>query len=249
MPQITGHVLTPVVNRLALREALTDADRDAILALPFSRRTLSANQFIALDGDSPQRCCVLLSGFACRQGNGGNGRRQILSFHMKDDLLDLQNVLLGTVDHNVQMLIGGEVLLIPVDRMRQLARAYPAVGLAMWRETLVEQSILREWMLNIGGRDARTRIAHLLCEFALRLDFGGLGKQTAYDLPLTQEQLGDAVALTPVHVNRTLMKLEQDGLITRTRRKISIVDWEKMVEVADFNPRYLYSETGSLMAG
>jgi CRP-like cAMP-binding protein len=164
---------------------------------------------------------------------------------MKGDLLDLQNVLLATVDHNVQMLSEGEVLLIPVDKMRQLALAYPAVGLAMWHETLAEQSILREWMLNVSRRHARTRIAHLLCELAVRLELAGLGRQTCYDLPITQEQLGDAVALTPVHVNRTLFNLEQDGLITRARRRISIVDWEKMVKVADFNPRYLHMGTDS----
>jgi len=235
------HALAPMVRRLALREKLTDADGDAILALPFSRRKLLANQFIAWDGDKAQHCSLLLSGFACRQRNEGGGRRQIMSFHMKGDLVALENVLLGTVDHDTQMLTDGEIALIDVHNMRELALRHPAVGLGMWIETLVEGSILREWALNIGRRDARTRIAHLLCEFALRLELADLGKQSAYVLPITQGQLADAVALTSVHVNRTLMKLEQDGLITRTKRMIWIVDWEKFVKVADFNPRYLTS--------
>jgi CRP-like cAMP-binding protein len=112
--------------------------------------------------------------------------------------------------------------------------------MAMWYETLVEGSIFREWVLNIGRRDARTRIAHLLCEFALRLEVAELGEHTTYELPITQEQLADAVALTSVHVNRTLMKLEKEGLITRTKRVISIVDWTELVKVADFEPRYLH---------
>jgi hypothetical protein len=58
-------------------------------------------------------------------------------------------------------------------------------------------------------------------------------------LPITQEQLADAVALTSVHVNRTLMKLEQHGLITRTKRMNTIVDWTELVKVAHFQPRYL----------
>jgi len=102
-------------------------------------------------------------------------------------------------------------------------------------------------VLNIGRRDARTRIAHLLCEFALRLELADLGKQTAYELPITQEQLADAVALTSVHVNRTLMKLEQDGLITRTKRVISIVDWKALVKVADFEARYLHLERPTVL--
>jgi CRP-like cAMP-binding protein len=112
--------------------------------------------------------------------------------------------------------------------------------MAMWYETLVEGSVFREWVLNIGRRDARTRIAHLLCEFALRLKVAELADQTTYELPITQEQLADAVALTSVHVNRTLMKLEQEGLITRTKRIISIVDWKELIKVADFEPRYLH---------
>ena len=112
--------------------------------------------------------------------------------------------------------------------------------MAMWYETLVEGSIFREWVLNIGRRDARTRIAHLLCEFAMRLEVATLSEPTVYELPITQEQLADAVALTAVHVNRTLKRLEQEGLIRRTRRFVSIVDWKELIKVADFEPRYLH---------
>jgi len=183
---------------------------------------------------------LLLSGYAYRHKVAGNGGRQILSIHMKGDIVDLQNSLLGIADHNVQMLTAGEMALIPIGAIREIAVVSPTVGMAMWYETLVEGSIFREWVLNIGRRDARTRCAHLLCEFALRLEVAELGHPESYELPITQEQLADALALTPVHVNRMLMKLEADGLIKRTKRMVSIVDWKKLVEVADFEPRYLH---------
>ena len=82
----------------------------------------------------------------------------------------------------------------------------------MWLETLVEGSIFREWILNIGRHDTRMRIAHLLCEIALRMEIAELGEQTEDELPISQEQLADAVSLTPVHVNRTLMRLESEGI-------------------------------------
>ncbi len=242
MPENLNHPLAPMVRKLSMREDLDLADCAAIRALPFTLRTLQSAQYLVWDGDRPQNTCLLLSGYAFRHKHAGNGGRQILSIHMKGDILDLQNSLLGIADHNVQMLTAGEVAMIPVDHMRDLAFRHPAVGMAMWYETLVEGSIFREWVLNIGRRDARTRIAHLLCEFALRLEVAELGKLTVYELPITQEQLADAVALTSVHVNRTLMKLEQDGLITRTKRIISIVDWKALVKVADFEPRYLHLE-------
>jgi CRP-like cAMP-binding protein len=240
MPENNNQALALLVRRLSLRSNLTAEDHEAILALPYTRRKLAAGQYLVWDGDEPRNTCLLLSGFAFRHKHAGNGGRQILSFHMEGDLIDLQNSLLGVSDHNVQMLTQGEVAMIPVDFIREITFRCPAVGMALWYETLVESAIFREWVVNIGRRDARTRIAHLLCEFALRLELAELGQHTAYELPITQEQLADAVSLTSVHVNRTLMKLEDEQLITRTKRVISVVDWDKLVAVADFQPRYLH---------
>ncbi len=240
MPRNSEHVLAPMVRQLSVREELTDDDREAIFALPFTLRKVEASQFLVWDGDKPQNTCLLISGFAIRHKLAGNGGRQIVSIHLRGDIVDMQNSLLGTADHNVQMLTNGEVALIPVEAMRTLAFNHPSVGMAMWYETLVEGSIFREWVLNIGRRDARTRIAHLLCELALRMEGAGLGEHINYEMPITQEQLADAVALTSVHVNRTLMKLQEDGLITRNRRMITVIDWKKMMTEADFEPRYLH---------
>jgi len=240
MPESQEHALAPMVRRLSLREELSEADRDAILALPFRLRTLAAGQFIVWDGDRPQNSCLLISGYAYRHKDAGNGGRQVMSIHMKGDIVDLQNSLLGTADHNVQMLTTGQVAMIPVESITDLAFRHPKVGMAMWYETLVEGSIFREWVLNIGRRNARTRIAHLLCEFALRLEVAELGKLTSYTLPITQDQLADAVALTSVHVNRTLMKLQADGLIKRTKREITIDDWTELAKAGDFESRYLH---------
>jgi CRP-like cAMP-binding protein len=236
----SDHALAPMVRKLDSHQELDGDDRAAILALPFSRRKVEANHYLVWDGDRPQHTCLLLSGFAYRHKHAGNGGRQIVSIHLRGDIVDLQNSLLGVADHNVQMLTAGEVAMIPVENIRELAFRRPAVGLAMWYETLVEGSIFREWVLNVGRRDARTRIGHLLCELALKMEVAGLGEHTHYELPITQEQLADAVGLTSVHVNRTLMKLEEEGLITRTRRVITVVDWKKLVAVADFEPRYLH---------
>jgi len=229
-----------MVRKLDRWNPLSPDEQEAILALPFTRRKLNAHDHIVWEGDRPQHTCLLLSGFAFRHKVAGNGGRQILSIHIKGDLVDLQNSILGVADHNVQMLSAGEVALMPFEAVRELARSMPNIGMAMWYETLVEASIFREWILNIGRRDAHARIGHLLCEFALRLETAELGDQGEYELPITQEQLADAVALTAVHVNRTLKSLEKDGYISRTRRRITIDDWQKLARVADFHPQYLH---------
>jgi CRP-like cAMP-binding protein len=235
------HKLEPLVRKLAYWQKLDSADRGAILALPHTVRTHEPNSYLVREYDRAEHTCVLLSGFAIRHKMVATGHRQIVAVHMKGEAVDLQNSMLGKADHSVQMLTRGEVASIPIEEVERIAYERPNVGKAMWVDTLVDGSIFREWIANIGRRDARTRLSHLLCEFALRLRVAGMGSETGYELPMTQEQLADATGLTPVHVNRTLKSLEADGLIERgTPRTVVIGDWKKLAEAGDFNSNYLH---------
>jgi CRP-like cAMP-binding protein len=234
--------LLPMLNKLRMWMRLDGQDEAAILALPHTVRTLPAHNYIVRDGDRPTHSCLLLAGFAFRHKMSGDGGRQIMSIHMKGDVVDLQNALLRRSDHNVQALTAIEAAFLPVEAIQELAFDRPAVGKAMWFETLVDASIFREWTLNVGRRDADTRTSHLLCEFALRLEVAGLGEQSNYELPMTQEQLADALGLTPVHVNRTLKELARRGLIERTKRSVKIVEWKRLAATGDFDPSYLHLE-------
>jgi CRP-like cAMP-binding protein len=232
--------LAPMLRKLQLWRKLDGQDQEAVLSLPHRVIEYRRQEHIVREGDKPQNSCLILSGFAFRHKVAGNGGRQIFSIHMAGDLADLQNSLLGTADHNLQALTNVEVALIPVEAIQEIAFARPAVGQAMWYETLVDGSIFREWTLNVGRRDARTRTAHMLCEFSLRLEMAGLGERCEYELPMTQEQLADALGLTPVHTNRTLMGLGEDGLISRTNRSVVIEDWERLAQIGDFDSAYLH---------
>lgn len=232
--------LAPLLKKLRLWMSFDDEQQAAVLALPYSIRRLEPGQMMVWEGEKPIHCIVLLSGYAYRQKVAGNGGRQILSIHMAGDAVDLHNALLGSADHNVQALTQVETAFVPVEAIRALAFAMPSVGMAMWYDTLVDGSIFREWTLNIGRRDARTRVAHLLCEFGVRLESVGLGAQSRYELPMTQEQLADATGLTSVHVNRTLKRLERDGLIKRSHRAITIDSWQDLTRAGDFEPSYLH---------
>lgn len=112
--------------------------------------------------------------------------------------------------------------------LQNLARSRASVGHAILVKISVEASMSREWVLNVGRRDSRSRMAHLLCKFAVRLQEEGLAVEFGYELPMTQEQLADALGLTPVHVDRTLKTVEIEGLITRTKRTVSFPDWRQM---------------------
>jgi CRP-like cAMP-binding protein len=233
--------LEPLVRKLEYWEKLDQGDREALLALPFTVKTFEQNHYVVREFDRASHSCLLLSGFAIRHKIVAGGARQIVSIHMKGELVDLQNSLLGSADHSVQMLTAGKVAMIPREEMRRIAFERPAIGRAMWTDTLVDASIFREWIANVGRRDARTRIAHVLCEFSLRLKVAELGEHTNYEMPMTQEQLADATGLTSVHVNRTLRSLEKDGLIERANpRSITIGDWRKLADAGDFNSGYLH---------
>jgi CRP-like cAMP-binding protein len=234
-----------MVRKLAYWHKLDAADRAALQALPHVVRQFEQHQYIVRERDRANHACVMLSGFSIRHKIVGGGYRQIVAIHMKGEMVDLQNSLLGTADHSVQMLTAGQVAMIPREEIIRLAFERPSVGKAMWFDTLVDASIFREWIANVGRRNARTRIAHVLCEFALRLRLAGLGDGNGYQLPMTQEQLGDTTGLTSVHVNRTLKLLESEGLIGRlSPRSITIVDWTKLAEVGDFDSAYLHLHEG-----
>jgi CRP-like cAMP-binding protein len=244
----TESPLERMVAKLGRWTALDDEDRAAIRGLPHRLRTVEAGQYIIREFDRAENSCLLRSGFAWRHKMVGNGGRQVLSIHMAGDIIDLHNSLLLTADHSIQALTPGEIALIPRAAIQALAADRPAVGMAMWLDTLIDGSIFREWIANVGRRDSRTRTAHVLCEFALRQEDAGLGKRGAYELPMTQEQLADVLGLTAVHVNRTLKSLEADGLIARDKRAITIASWEDLRTAGDFNPSYLHldlAEEGS----
>ena len=238
--------LQMLVSKLEVHCPLSDSDRRAVLALPHTVRRLEAQSYTVREGDCPDRCAVLLSGYAFRHKLTGEGARQIMSIHIPGDALDFQNLFLTESDHNVQMLTRGTVAEIPAQPLEKLALGNRNVGRAILVSTLVEASIFREWTLNVGRRDARSRIAHLLCEFAYRLTSYGLKPDGTYELPMTQEQLADATGLTAVHVNRVLKGLQRDGLIERDRRIVRFPSWERMRDVADFNPRYLHTHEAAV---
>jgi CRP-like cAMP-binding protein len=242
MPSVSEHILAPALRKLEKRVAFSAEDHAAFQCLPSSIKDLHAGNYIVRERDQIKNCCILLSGFAFRSKIVGNGGRQILSLHIPGDVVDIQHAMLGIADHNIQMLTNGQIALVSADSLKDIIFKHPTIGHAMWLETLVEGSIFREWIANVGRRDARTRISHLLCEFSVRLHTAGLAVGNRYELPMTQEQLGDATGLTAVHVNRTMQSLRSDGLISSDKRSITIENWKALTTAGDFNTAYLHPE-------
>lgn len=237
---IAEHTLDLLVRRLGLHARLTAEDRAALLALPFVLRTTGPSAYLVREGQPSESCAVLVAGFAYRQKLTEQGARQIVGIHIPGEPLDFQNLFLDVADHDLLTLTKAQVAIIPREAVRAIARERPNVAHAILIYTLIEGSIFREWILNVGRRDAKASVAHLLCEFAIRMDVLGVKTGAPYDFPMTQEQIGDCLGLTPVHVSRTLRALAADGLITRVRRQISFPSWPVMRRAASFDAGYLH---------
>jgi CRP-like cAMP-binding protein len=193
-----------------------------------------------VEGDAPSHCRVLLEGQAFRHKTLPDGRRQIMSFHIPGDVCDLQGLFLG-MDHNVTALFSGEIGLIPHAKLAEVMEAHPRVARALWRTSLIEASIFREWMIGMGRRSAYARIAHLFCEMAVRMRAAGLVHQNRYSFPITQQHLSDALGLSAVHTNRTLQALRGEGLLSFQGGELVIIDWPGLTAAGEFDIGYLHT--------
>ena len=228
------------MRRWSKHAELSQDDKSALLSVPFVRKSFGKDAYLVREGQVASDCNLLLRGFAFRQKSLRDGSRQIISFHIPTEFVDLQNSLLTIADHNIQSLDRCEVATIPRTALLDLADKRPTIRQAMWVDTLIDSSVFREWVVNVGRRDSRARIAHLLCELALRLERIGAGEEGHFDFPVTQEQLADATGLTSVHTNRTLQSLRREGLIQLTSKSLRILDWDALREIGDFDELYLH---------
>ena len=229
-----------LVRKLSRLSALSEADKLAVAELPFRMATAPPGAHLVREGDQVTECCVLLRGYAFRYKTTADGNRQIVSFHLAGDILDIQHLLLSRADHGIETLTEASVAWVPTTALKTLVEERRSVSEAIWRDALIDASIFREWVLNVGQRDAKSRIAHMLCEFAVRRETAGLGTPERFELPMSQQHIADATGLTAIHVNRMLMALANDGVLERDRRDVKIADWELMRKAGDFDASYLH---------
>ena len=218
---------------------LSSAEEQALRDLPLTIRSVPGDQEIVRDGFRAQHCCLLLDGLMHRNKYLGNGTRQILSFHVPDDIPDLQSLHLPVSDHNLSTLTPCTIALIPHEPLLRASREFPGLAAALWRDTLIDSAIFRQWITNVGGRSGIQRVAHLMCELVYKLSRVGLANKDGCDLPITQLTIGEATGLSAVHVNRILKDLRDRDLVIARSRVLFIPSWERLASFADFDPAYL----------
>ncbi len=192
------------------------------------------------EGDAPGPLFVMLEGWACRYKILPEGTRQITAFLMPGDCCDLYTSILDEMDHSIATLTPALVAAIPRPAFEQLLFDRPMLLRAFWHMQLVDEGILRAWIVSMGRRNSVQRVAHLMCELYVRARGIGLVNDQHFALPLTQTVLGDALGLTPIHVNRVLRRLRLDGVMQLRGGALVIEDISRLAAVAGFDDNYLH---------
>ncbi|WP_172124230.1 MULTISPECIES: Crp/Fnr family transcriptional regulator [unclassified Devosia] len=231
--------LNILIRKLEGYAALSDEDRSLVREAGSGSRLVSAKRDIIREGDNPSDVHLVAEGLACRYKMDQSGRRQIVAYLLPGDFCDLRVHVLDAMDHSIGALTDCQVVDIPRETIDNLFER-PGLKRPLWWATLVDEATLREWLLNMGTREADRRIAHLFCEIHARLKAVGLVADGSFKLPVTQADLADTVGLSAVHVNRTLQFLRASEMITIRGSAIEILNHTALEQFAGFDPAYLH---------
>ncbi len=235
----------PLLRKLANFTQLSEDESNAVDECSQDVREFAAGEDVISQGDRTGGVKLLLDGFACRYKVLEDGRRQIVAYFVPGDLCDLRVFILKRMDHSIGAVVASKVATISPENILRLTHTYPTLTRALWWSTLVEEAIAREWLVNVGQRDALERTAHLFCELLYRFRAVGLNQGNSCTLPLTQVELAETLGLSSVHVNRTLQELRRRNLITLEGGTLTIQDLDELKELSLFNPDYLHLDYGN----
>ncbi|MCC2977040.1 Crp/Fnr family transcriptional regulator [Sphingomonas sp. PL-96] len=227
------------LGKLAAHTDLTAEQERAVLALPAAPKRIAANREIIRLGERVDYACLVAEGVVSRFAQLEDGRRQLITFHIAGDMANLFSLALPAAPGALLAASATTIFQIPHGALRDLTADYPILAAALWRDCIIDGNIVAQRLVNIGRRTARGRVAHLLCELALRYRAIGEVRDGRFPLAITQELMADALGLTAVHVNRSLKVLRDEGLAQISRSEVQIHDWDGLVEAAEFDPDYL----------
>jgi CRP-like cAMP-binding protein len=224
-----------MIRKLRQHSELPNEDIEALRSIVTSVKNLPADSPIVREGDLSTQCCVILSGFAYRSKVSEDGKRQILSFHIAGDMPDLHGLVLERMDHDLTTLSKARLGFIDHDAIERTLSTRPVLARALWRESLVDAALFRQWIVNLGTRSASGRMAYLIAELRQRLGAMDMIANEQFDFPVTQSMLADALGVSAVHVNRVLQAFRTQGILDLKRNIVTLGDFEKIVKLSGFD--------------
>jgi CRP-like cAMP-binding protein len=227
------------VNRLTSRSILTSEEEGAILGLDGHLEQVAMHKDFVSQGERVGYSCLVASGLVGRFGQNKDGTRQITCPYIPGDMADLPSVVSSRSGWGLTALAPTTLLQLSHSDLRRLAATYSGIAEAFWRDCVADGSIFSEWIVKLGRRGATARIAHLLCEMAVRYERSGQGELLSFTLPMTQAQLAEATGMTNVHLNRVLRELRLGEIVTVRSGEVIVHDWQQLVALGEFNKAFL----------
>jgi CRP-like cAMP-binding protein len=237
-----------LLTHLSCIATVRPEDADAIRRIPGEVRTIRRHKDILSPGEIPGFAVVVLRGLLARYRTSSKGTRQIHGFCIPTDAPGLEALHLDYIDDTLGALVSSVVGFVSHKSLFRLMDERPHVAALIARAGVLQGSICRQWLMRNSTQPAHASMANLFCETYVRADAAGLVDNGCCDLPVTQENLGEALGLTGVHVNRTLQLLRQLGLVEMKLGRLFIHDFRELAKLAEFDPHYLHlkGSSGSL---
>lgn len=228
------------IRKLRARHDLSRDEEAALRGMQWSSRRFERNQVIVRSGEELDHSMLLLSGFALRCKFTADGARQIVEINLAGDFIDLHGFILKRLEHEISAASRCEIGTVPHSELKRVTEQFPRLSRVLWFQTLVDAAIHREWMLVLGKKRGRARVAQFFCEMHKRQKIVGLTGDAGYGLPFSQHELADITGMTPVHLNRCLKELRDAGLVTFRNAKVELHDIPGLAREAQFDPAYLH---------
>ena len=234
-----GREVDRLVEKLRRRDDLSREEEAALREVLGETQIAAAGTDIIREGDRPQYSTLLVEGFTARYVTLGDGGRQITELNVSGDFIDLHSFVMKHMDHGVMALTDRVIQPAPHVALRRLTENHPHLSRLLWLDTVIDAAIHRQCIASMGRRSALAHMAHLLCELCTRLAVVGAAPDRAFDLPLSQSVLADVLGLSTVHVNRLISELRTRRLLNWAQGRVVVLDWDGLVELAEFDPVYL----------
>ncbi|WP_181008579.1 Crp/Fnr family transcriptional regulator [Sphingomonas montanisoli] len=223
-------------QRLRLRVPLGDDDISAMGVLPFASLVAGQGTTIYDPNSNADSYQIVAQGLAANFRQGRSGQRQLTALRIVGDTAEPAATALGWNPTGLVALSDVTILQVPLEAVRTLSRQRPHIAQALYYDCAFDAASLARLLGNSRRIPAIARVAHLLCELAVRYRVAGQASENQFGLLMTQSDIGDATGSTSVHVNRVMQALRMNGLIDTTGRSVRILNWTGLSHLAEFDP-------------
>lgn len=223
-----------LAERLSHHVILTQGERAALDLLEAERRECRRGTVLVREGERARELYIVQKGWLQSSILLGNGGRQILRINLPGDIVGMAPLAYEEACETVATLTDAVLCPLDRDRLSGLFVEHPRIAALLFALAVAERTALADRLASVGRTPARARVATLLCDIFMRVRMVEGPEARSVDVPLTQEEIGDATGLTAVHVNRMVRALADDGIIERSGSMIRLVDEERLIREASF---------------